>query len=36
VRIGHCRNAALTSAFDRVPEHLLKCFEEGQRIVEIR
>lgn len=36
VRIGNCRNAALTSAFDRVLEHLLKCFEEGQRIVEIR
>ncbi len=36
VRLGNCRNAALIEAFDRVHDELVKAFESGQRIVELR
>lgn len=36
VRVGNCRNAVLIEAFDRVHEELVRAFEGGQRIVEVR
>lgn len=36
VRLGNCRNAALTAAFDRVLDAVLQSFQSGQRVVELR
>ena len=36
VRLGNCRNAALIEAFNRIHDELVRAFESGQRIVEVR
>jgi predicted nuclease of predicted toxin-antitoxin system len=36
VRLGNCRNATLMQAFDRAHDELVKAFDSGQRIVEVR
>jgi len=36
VRLGNCRNTALIEAFDRAHDELVRAFESGQRIVEVR
>ena len=36
VRLGNCRNAALLEAFDRIHDELVKAFDGGQRVVEVR
>jgi len=36
VRLGNCRNAALMAAFDSERANIIRAFESGQRIVELR
>jgi predicted nuclease of predicted toxin-antitoxin system len=36
VRLGNCRNAALCEAFTRLNDELVRAFDAGQRIVEVR
>ena len=36
VRLGNCRNPILLDAIDRVHDDLIRAFEAGQRIVEVR
>ena len=36
VRLGNCRNAALVAAFERVHDDMIRAFEGGQRIIELR
>lgn len=36
VRLGNCRNTTLIAAFDHVHDPLIRAFESGQRVVELR
>jgi predicted nuclease of predicted toxin-antitoxin system len=36
VRLGNCRNAPLSAAFDRLNVELIRAFDAGQRVVEVR